>query len=176
MKEMPTKSELEGRASRIVQIFQKAMPPSAVPYPAIIICTQRTYRDQRGFLVYKTGSTAIAAPAEDSAIEVITGTKGSALLVRKEEVPSLDSFYHLLWVALGRFYIGATSPSAVAAMKSVDKNVTSEDGTAVGTAFWSFFAPEAIANRVEHFLRTAAGAERMMSNGTKKHGAPYVMR
>ena len=80
---MPTKSELEGRASRIVQVFQKAMPPIAVPYPTIIICTQRTYSDQRGFFVYKTGSTAIAAPAEDSAIEVITGTKGSALLVNR---------------------------------------------------------------------------------------------
>ena len=65
---MPTKSELEGRASRIVQVFQKVMPPLPIPYPAIIICTQRTYRDQRGFLVYKTGSTAIAAPAEESAI------------------------------------------------------------------------------------------------------------
>ena len=154
---MLTKSELEGCASRIVQVFQKAMLPLPVPYPAIIICTQRTYRDQRGFLVYKTGSTAIAAPAEDSAIEVITGAKGSALLVRKEEVPSLDSFYHLLWVALGRFYIGATSPSAVAAMQSVDKGNAPEDDAVVGTAFWSFFAPEAIANRVEHFLRTEAG-------------------
>ncbi len=157
---MPTKSELEGRASRIVQVFQKAMPPIAVPYPAIIICTKRTYRDQRGFLVYKMGSAAIPAPAEDSAIEVITGTKGSALLVRKEQVPSLDSFYHLLWVALGRFYIGATSPSAVAAMQSVDKGNAPEDDAVVGTAFWSFFAPEAIANRVEHFLRTAAGGRK----------------
>ena len=154
---MPTKSELEGRASRIVQVFQKAMPPLPIPYPAIIICTQRTYRDQRGFLVYKTGSTAIAAPAEDSAIEVITGAKGSALLIRKEQVASLDSFYHLLWVALGRFYIGATSPSAVYAMQSVDKNAASEDDAVVGTAFWSFFAPEAIANRVERFLRVTAG-------------------
>ena len=154
---MPTKSELEGRASRIVQVFQKVMPPLPIPYPAIIICTQRTYRDQRGFLVYKTGSTAIAAPAEESAIEVIMGVKGSALLVRKEQVASLDSFYHLLWVALGRFYIGATSPSAVYAMQSVDKNAASEDDAVVGTAFWSFFAPEAIANRIERFLRTAAG-------------------
>ena len=154
---MPTKSELEGRASRIVQVFQKVMPPLPIPYPAIIICTQRTYRDQRGFFVYKTGSTAIAAPAEESAIEVIMGVKGSALLVRKEQVASLDSFYHLLWVALGRFYIGATSPSAVYAMQSVDKNAASEDDAVVGTAFWSFFAPEAIANRIERFLRTAAG-------------------
>ena len=154
---MPTKSELEGRASRIVQVFQKVMPPLPIPYPAIIICTQRTYRDQRGFLVYKTGSTAIAAPAEESAIEVIMGAKGTALLVRKEQITSLDSFYHLLWVALGRFYIGATSPSVVAAMQSVDEGNAPEDDAVVGTAFWSFFAPEAIANRVEHFLRTAAG-------------------
>ena len=78
-------------------------------------------------------------------------------MIRKEQVASLDSFYHLLWVALGRFYIGATSPSAVAAMQNVDKSGTPEDVTVVGTAFWSFFAPETIANRVEHFLRTAAG-------------------
>ncbi|MBR3019544.1 MAG: hypothetical protein IKH57_21110 [Clostridia bacterium] len=150
---MPTKSELEGRASRIVQVFQKAMPTISTPYPSITVATQRTYRNQRGFLVYKTGSTAIAAPTDDQAVELINGTKGAALLVRKEEVPSLDSFYHLLWAALGRFYIGATPPSAVAAMQ----NITPEDGSVVvGTAFWSVFAPEAIANRVERFLRNAS--------------------
>ena len=153
---MPTKSELEGRASRIVQVFQKAMPTISTPYPSITVATQRTYRDQRGFLVYKTGSTAISAPTDDQAVELISRTKGAALLVRKEEVPSLDSFYHLLWAALGRFYIGATPPSAVAAMQ----NITPEDGSVVvGTAFWSVFAPEAIANRVERFLRTNAAVK-----------------
>lgn len=146
---MPTKSELEGRASRIAQIFQKAMPPLSVPYPAIIICTQRTYRDQRAFLVSKMGSTAIAAPTEDAAIEVISGTKGAALPVRKEEVRSLDSFYHLLWAALGRFYLSADS--SVVSAQPTDGDIV------VGTAFWSVFAPEAIANRVERFLRTVAG-------------------
>ncbi len=143
---MPTKSELEGRAFRIVQVFQKAMPPIAVPYPAIIICTQRTYRDQRGFLVYKMGSAAISAPAEDPAIEVISGEKGTALLVRKEEVPSLDSFYHLLWSALGRFYIG--TPATVSSIAQPGKEQDAEHGR----LFWSFFAPEAIANRVERFF------------------------
>ena len=145
---MPTKSELEGRASRIVQVFQKAMPPIPVPYPSITVATQRTYRNQRGFLVYKTGSTAIAAPTDDQAVELINGTKGAALLVRKEEVPSLDSFYHLLWAALGRFYLNATS--------AVQSDTPKGDMVVVGTAFWSVFAPEAIANRVERFLRNAS--------------------
>ena len=144
---MPTKSELEGRASRIVQIFQKAMPPVPVPYPAIIICTHRTYRDQRAFLVYKMGSAAIAAPAEEQAVELIAGTKGTALLIRKEEVPSLDSFYHLLWVALGKFYISAAHSHHSEDTKETD----------MGMAFWAVFAPEAIANRVEHFLCIAVG-------------------
>ncbi|MBR3019657.1 MAG: hypothetical protein IKH57_21680 [Clostridia bacterium] len=143
---MPTKSELENRASRIVQVFQKAMPTISTPYPSITVATQRTYRDQRGFLVYKTGSTAISAPTDDQAVELISGTKGTALLVRKEEVPSLDSFYHLLWAALGRFYLSADS-SVVSAQPT--------DGD--GVAFWFVFAPEAIANRVESFFRTAAG-------------------
>lgn len=143
---MPTKSELEGRASRIVQIFQKAMPPVPVPYPAIIICTHRTYSDQRGYLVYKVGSAAIAAPAEKQTVELIAGTKGTALLIRKEEVPSLDSFYHLLWVALGKFYISAAHSHHSEDTKETD----------AGMAFWAIFAPEAIANRVEHFLRTIA--------------------
>ena len=151
---MPTKSELENRTSRIFQVFQKAMPPISAPYPSVIICTQRTYRDQRAFLVYKTGSNAIAAPAEESAIELISGEKGAALLVRKEEVPSLDSFYHLLWAALGRFYLNADS-SAV--QQADDKStIPKDDMVVVGTAFWSVFAPEAIANRVERFLRNAS--------------------
>ena len=152
---MPTKSELEGRASRIVQVFQKAMPTISTPYPSITAATQRTYRDQRGFLVYKTGSTAISAPTDDQAVELISGEKGAALLVRKEEVPSLDSFYHLLWAALGRFYLDATSPSAV--QHADDKStIPNDDMVVVGTAFWSVFTPEAIANRVERFLRNAS--------------------
>ena len=148
---MPTKSELEGRASRIVQVFQKAMPTISTPYPSITVATQRTYRDQRGFLVYKTGSTAISAPTDDQAVELISGEKGAALLVRKEEVPSLDSFYHLLWAALGRFYLSASSAEQAA---------QPTDGPVVfGTAFWSIFAPEAIANRVERFLRTSAAVK-----------------
>ena len=141
---MPTKSELEGRVSRIVQIFQKAMPAVSTPYPSVIICTQRTYRGQRAFLVSRIGSEAISAPTEDKAVELISGKKGTALLVRKEQVPSLDSFYHLLWVALGRFYLSATTSDTL----------TSDEW---GAAFWSVFAPEAIANRVERFLRTASG-------------------
>ena len=148
---MPTKSELEGRASRIVQVFQKAMPPLSVQYPAIIICTQRTYRHQRAFLVARMGSSAISAPTDDMAVEVISGTKGAALLVRKEEVPSLDAFYHLLWVALGRFYLSVST-----ATQSTEKTMQ-EESAVVGEAFWSVFASEAIANRVERFLRTAAG-------------------
>lgn len=149
---MPTKSELEGRALRIVQVFQKAMPAIATPYPEIIICSQRTYRDQRAFLVSRMGSTAISAYTEDAAIELISGFKGTALLVRKEQVPSLDSFYHLLWVALGRFYFSATS-----AIPSVDQGETKEKSGVAGQTFWSTFAPEAIANRVERFLRSATG-------------------
>ena len=145
---MPTKSELEGRASRIVQVFQKAMPAISVPYPSVVICTQRTYRNQRGFLVYKTGSAAISAPTDDQAVELISGEKGTALLVRKEEVPSLDSFYHLLWAALGRFYLSSSS--------AVQSDTPKDDSVVVGTEFWSVFAPEAIANRVERFLRAAS--------------------
>lgn len=145
---MPTKSELEGRVSRIVQIFSKAMPAISVPYPAVIICTQRTYRDQRGFLVARMGSKAISAPVDDQAVELIRGTNGTALLVRKEQVHSLDAFYHLLWAALGRFYMGAASHS------ETEQTVPPTDSDMViGTAFWSVFAPEAIANRVERFLR-----------------------
>ena len=148
---MPTKSELEGRVSRIVQIFQKAMPAISVPYPAVIICTQRTYRDQRGFLVARMGSKAIAALVDDQAVELIRGTNGTALLVRKEQVHSLDAFYHLLWAALGRFYMGAASHS------ETEQTVQPTDSDMViGTAFWSVFAPEAIANRVERFLRNAS--------------------
>ena len=168
---MPTKSELEGRASRIVQVFQKAMPTISTPYPSITVATQRTYRDQRGFLVYKTGSTAISAPTDDQAVELISVAKGVALLVRKEEVPSLDSFYHLLWAALGRFYIGATPPSAVAAMQ----NITPEDGSVVvGTAFWSVFAPEAVPTTAwsASFAMPPPRVKRQEGwSGTKKNGA-----
>ena len=147
---MPTKSELEGRASRIVQLFQKTMPPVPAPYPSVIICTQRTYRDQRAFLVSRMGSEAISSLTEDEAVELIMGPKGAALLVRKEQVPSLDSFYHLLWVALGRFYLSVTGSTA---------QVNAEQGKEMseGVVFWSVFAPEAIAHRVERFLRTASG-------------------
>ena len=141
---MPTKSELEGRASRIVQVFQKAMPTISTPYPSVIICTQRTYRNQRGFLVYKTGSAAISAPTDDQAVELISGEKGTALLVRKEQVPSLDSFYHLLWAAMGRFYIG--TPATVSSIAQPGKEQDAEHGR----LFWSFFAPEQIYSLFMH--------------------------
>ena len=93
------------------------------------------------------GSEAISAPTEDEAVELIMGPKGAALLVRKEQVPSLDSFYHLLWVALGRFYLSVTASANAEQGKEMSD----------GVVFWSVFAPETIAHRVERFLRTASG-------------------
>ena len=75
------------------------------------------------------------------------GPKGAALLVRKEQVPSLDPFYHLLWVALGHFYLSVTASANAEQGKEMSE----------GVVFWSVFAPETIAHRVERFLRTASG-------------------
>lgn len=54
----------------------------------------------------------VAAPAEDYTVELVMGSKGSSVLVRKEEVKSLDHLYHALWTILGRFYMIVTQPSA----------------------------------------------------------------
>ncbi len=109
---MPTRTEIEGRVSRIVSIFQQAMPPLSVPYPSVTVVNKRTYCDIRALLVARTGSSMVAAPAEDYSVELLTGSKGNAVIVRKEEVRSLDHLYHALWTILGRFYMIATQPSA----------------------------------------------------------------
>ena len=148
---MPTKSEIESRVSRIVQIFKSAMPALSVSYPSITVATQRTYRDTRALLVAQTGSAAIAAPADDWVVELISGEKGSAILVQKEEVKSLDHLYHVLWSILGRFYL-------VASQSGVQPN--NEENTAgieSAKQFWSVFASEAMANRVERYLRREYG-------------------
>lgn len=145
---MPTKSEIESRVSRIVQIFKSAMPALSVSYPSITVATQRTYRDTRALLVAQTGSAAIAAPTDDWVVELISGKNGSAILVQKEEVKSLDHLYHVLWSILGRFYL-------VASQSSVQPN--NEENTAgieSAKQFWSVFASEAMANRVERHLRS----------------------
>ena len=145
---MPTKSEIESRVSRIVQIFKSAMPALSVSYPSITVATQRTYRDTRALLVAQTGSAAIAAPTDDWVVELIRGQKGSAILVHKEEVKSLDHLYHVLWSILGRFYL-------VASQSGVQPN--NEENTAgieSAKQFWSVFASEAMANRVERHLRS----------------------
>ena len=102
---MPTKSEIESRVSRIVQIFKSAMPVIPAPYPSITVATQRTYCDTRALLVSQTGSAAVAAPTDEWVVELISGEKGSAILVQKEQVKSLDHLYHVLWSILGRFYL-----------------------------------------------------------------------
>ena len=137
---MPTKAEIESRITRIYTVFKKTMPPIAIPYPSITVATQRTYRDARALFVARTGAAAI--PANDQAVELIRGPKGSAVIVRKEQIKSLDHLYHALWAELGRFYI------STAAIHSAE---TKEMET--GRDFWFAFAPEAIANRVERALR-----------------------
>jgi hypothetical protein len=148
---MPTKSEIESRISRIVQIFKSAIPVISVPFPSVTVSTHRTYRDARALLVAQTGSAAIAAPADDWVAELISGQKGSAILVQKEEVKSLDHLYHVLWSILGRFYL-------VAAQSGTQSN--DEDnaaGSESAKQFWSVFASEAMANRVERYLRREYG-------------------
>ena len=102
---MPTKSEIESRVSRIVQIFKSAMPGIPAPYPSITVTTHRTYRYTRTLLVSQTGSAALATPADAWVVELISGKKGSTILVQKEQVKSLDHLYHVLWSILGRFYL-----------------------------------------------------------------------
>ncbi len=110
---MPTKSEIESRVSRIIQIFKSAMPGIPAPYPSITVATQRTYRDTRALLVSQTGSAAVAAPVDAWVVELISGEKGSAILVQKEQVKSLDHLYHVLWSILGRFYLIAAHQHAI---------------------------------------------------------------
>ena len=140
---MPTKAEIESRITRIYTVFKKTMPPIAIPYPSITVATQRTHRDARALFVARTGAAAI--PANDQAVELIRGPKGSAIIVRKEQIKSLDHLYHALWAELGRFYIStaAIHPAETKEMEA-------------GRDFWFTFAPEAIANRVERALRMNA--------------------
>ena len=150
---MPTKSEIESRVSRIVQIFKSAMPVIPAPYPSITVATQRTYCDTRALLVSQTGSAAVAAPTDEWVVELISGEKGSAILVQKEQVKSLDHLYHVLWSILGRFYLIAARHGA----PSDGKNTLPENESA--KQFWSVFASEAIANRVERYLRRTSRNE-----------------
>ena len=150
---MPTKSEIESRVSRIVQIFKSAMPGISAPYPSITVATQRTYRDTRALLVSQTGSAAVAAPTDEWVVELISGEKGSAILVQKEQVKSLDHLYHVLWSILGRFYLIAARHGT----PSDGKNTLPENESA--KQFWSVFASEAIANRVERYLRRTSRNE-----------------
>ena len=150
---MSTKSEIESRVSRIVQIFKSAMPGIPAPYPSITVATQRTYRDTRALLVSQTGSKAVAAPTDEWVVELISGEKGSAILVQKEQVKSLDHLYHVLWSILGRFYLIAAQHGTL----SDGKNTLPENESA--KQFWSVFASEAIANRVERYLRRTSRNE-----------------
>lgn len=150
---MPTKSEIESRVSRIVQIFKSAMPGISAPYPSITVATQRMYRDTRALLVSQTGSAAVAAPTDAWVVELISGEKGSAILVKKEQVKSLDHLYHVLWSILGRFYLIAAQHGTPS-----DGKIT-PSGNESAKQFWSVFASEAIANRVERYLRSASGNE-----------------
>ena len=150
---MPTKSEIESRVSRIIQIFKSAMPDIPASYPSITVATQRTYRDTRALLVSQTGSAAVAAPTDEWVVELISGEKGSAILVQKEQVKSLDHLYHVLWSILGRFYIIAAQNDT----PSDAKNTLPENESA--KQFWSVFASEAIANRVERYLRRTSRNE-----------------
>ena len=150
---MPTKSEIESRVSRIIQIFKSAMPGIPAPYPSITVATQRTYRDTRALLVSQTGSAAVAAPTDEWVVELISGEKGSAILVQKEQVKSLDHLYHVLWSILGRFYIIAAQHGTPS-----DGKIT-PSGNESAKQFWSVFASEAIANRVERYLRRTSRNE-----------------
>ncbi len=62
------------------------MPPLSVPYPSVTVVNKRTYCDIRALVVARTGSSMVAAPAEDYSVELLTGSKGNAVIVRKEEV------------------------------------------------------------------------------------------
>ena len=75
---MPTKSEIESRVSRIVQIFKSAMPGIPAPYHQTLSqLSQRTYRDTRALLVSQTGSAAVAAPTDAWIVELISGKRVS---------------------------------------------------------------------------------------------------
>ena len=124
---MPTRTEIENRVSRIISIFQQAMPPITTPYPSVTVVTRRTYRDIRALLVARTGSDAVGAPAEDYTVELVTGPKGSAILVRKEQIQTLDHLYHALWTILGRFYMLATRPDASGAQPAAPAAPTTRD-------------------------------------------------
>lgn len=82
---MPTKSEIEGRVSRIYQIFKSVMPAISVPYPAVTVATQRTYRDARALFAARIGASA-AGTADEHPVELLTGSKGSAIIIRKEHI------------------------------------------------------------------------------------------
>ena len=150
---MPTRTEIENRVNRIISIFQQAMPPISAPYPSITVATQRTYRDVRALLVAQVGSEAVGAPAEDYTVELVTGPKGNAILVRKEQIQTLDHLYHALWTILGRFYMMATRPATPDRQGEAEKPEVVE----IATDFWTVFAPEAVSYRVERFLINSTG-------------------
>ena len=67
--------------------------------------------------------------------------------MQKEQVKSLDHLYHVLWSILGRFYL-------IAAQHGTPSNGNKTPlGNESAKQFWSVFASEAIANRVERYLR-----------------------
>ncbi len=146
---MPTKSELQARVTNSIRAFQRFMPPLRTEYPSITISTQRTARDDRALLVARTGATT--RRGSDDVMELISGPKGSAVLVYKERVPDLDMFVKYLWATLGEFYIRASTRIDTPTTPATEKK--GEEGEGTGSSFWRVFAPEAIAYHVDNQFR-----------------------
>jgi len=153
-----TQKKIQAWLPNAIQIFQKFMPPTNVPFPSIHIVSNKTVFATRAKLVEQIRCHQKECDKEhyDSVMEMLHGDLGDAILIQQKYLPdpkkypmAEDKFRHFLWHELGHFYAIRHECQGSDLHRFNNQELFDEQAKQEGYWFWSEFIAEAIACYVE---------------------------
>ena len=158
---MATIKQIKEWIPKAVEIFNAYLPLESIDtIPEIHIANEKNLISKRNELLALLDSEtrSVSRDEYDSAMELICGKKGYAILIQQKAVPTLNQdpradyfFYRFLWHELGHYYaiIAETTDLHRFNNPGLRTDTHSNRAKQEGYWFWSEFIAEAISNHVD---------------------------